>query len=98
MNIYVYEIPQTICIIFIYSFYLFLYRVTASSLHGSLGVTAINKDLNVGQGFGVEVILTFVLVFVIVATTDSNRSDAGMASIAIGLTIALLHLAGVSEL
>jgi glycerol uptake facilitator-like aquaporin len=72
--------------------------VTASSLHDSLGVTAINKDLNVGQGFGVEVILTFVLVFVIVATTDSNRSDAGMASIAIGLTIALLHLAGVSEL
>ena len=72
--------------------------MTASSLHGSLGVTAINKDLNVGQGFGVEVILTFVLVFVIVATTDSNRSDAGMASIAIGLTIALLHLAGVSEL
>ena len=72
--------------------------MTASSLHDSLGVTAINKDLNVGQGFGVEVILTFVLVFVIVATTDSNRSDAGMASIAIGLTIALLHLAGVSEL
>ena len=71
--------------------------MTASSLHDSLGVTAINKDLNVGQGFGVEVILTFVLVFVIVATTDSNRSDAGMASIAIGLTIALLHLAGVSE-
>jgi glycerol uptake facilitator-like aquaporin len=72
--------------------------VTASSLHDSLGVTAINKDLNVGQGFGVEVIFSFVLVFVIVATTDSNRSDAGMASIAIGLTIALLHLAGVSEL
>jgi len=72
--------------------------VTVASLHGSLGVTAINTSLNVGQGFGVEVILTFVLVFVIVATIDSNRIDAGMASIAIGLTIALLHLAGVSEL
>ena len=72
--------------------------MTVSSLHGSLGVTAINTSLTVGQGFGVEVILTFVLVFVIVATIDSNRIDAGMASIAIGLTIALLHLAGVSEL
>ena len=73
----------------------FVFSVTPSTFHGNLGVTSINASLNVGQGFGVEVILTFVLVFVIIATTDSNRIDAGMVSVAIGLTIALLHLAGV---
>lgn len=75
---------------------LILKGVTVSSLHGNLGVTSINPSLTVAQGFGVEAILTFVLLFVIVATIDSERVDAGMASVAIGLTIALLHLAGIT--
>lgn len=75
---------------------LILKGVTPTAYHGNLAVTSISSELNVGQGFGIEVILTFVLVFVIVATTDSNRIDGGMASVAIGLTIALLHLAGIT--
>ncbi|XP_071142861.1 aquaporin AQPAn.G-like isoform X3 [Mytilus edulis] len=75
---------------------LILKGVTVSTYHSNLGVTSINPLLNVGQGFGVEVILTFVLVFVIIATIDSNRTDAGMASVAIGLTVAVCHLAGIT--
>jgi len=41
--------------------------------------------------------MTFVLVFVVLATTDRNRLDCGCGAIAIiaGLTVAGLHLTGV---
>lgn len=60
------------------------------------GVTSLNSTLNVGQGLGVEMILTFVLVSVIIATTDGNRHEYGSKSLAIGLTVATGHFAGVS--
>ena len=44
---------------------------------------------------GIEILMTFVLVFVVLATTDHNRRDGGSISIIAGLTVAGLHLAGV---
>ncbi|CAI9718968.1 aquaporin-like [Octopus vulgaris] len=65
------------------------------SLPGAgLGVTSL-KGINAGQGFAVELFLTFVLVAVIFATTDPNRTHFGNASIAIGLTVTLSHLAAI---
>ncbi|KAL5015283.1 hypothetical protein ScPMuIL_009553 [Solemya velum] len=61
----------------------------------NLGVTSVNPQIDVGQGLAVEIILTFVLVMVIYGTTDPNRTDFGSASLAIGLTVATGHLAGV---
>lgn len=63
---------------------------------GALGVTTVNTNLTLGQGLGVEIILTFVLVFVIVATTEPNRTDFGSVSLKIGFTVAVMHLCGVS--
>jgi len=41
-----------------------------------------------------EVILTFVLVFTVLAATD-NRAPAGFAGVAIGLVLTLIHLVGI---
>ena len=72
-------------------------RLTPDAFHSNLAVTNIHSTLTSGQGLGVEIILTFVLVFVIFGTTDSNRPSFGSPSLLIGLTVTLCHLAGVSS-
>nr|KAG5685870.1 hypothetical protein BaRGS_003070 [Batillaria attramentaria] len=61
----------------------------------NLAVTNVNAELTVGQGVGVEIILTFVLVSVIFGTTDPSRPSFGSPALLIGLTVTVLHLAGV---
>ena len=73
-----------------------VFRLTPDAFHGNLAVTDVNPSLTSGQGLGVEIILTFVLVFVIFGTTDSNRPSFGSPSLLIGLTVTVCHLAGVS--
>ncbi len=46
--------------------------------------------------FGVELLLTFLLVFVIFGTAVSGKSPVGWAGFAIGMTVALDHFIGVS--
>ncbi|KAK7091111.1 hypothetical protein V1264_008840 [Littorina saxatilis] len=70
--------------------------LTPDDFHSNLAVTSVNAQLTTGQGLGVEIILTFVLVFVIFGTTDENRPSFGSPALLIGLTVTLLHLAGVS--
>ncbi|XP_076456846.1 aquaporin-5-like [Babylonia areolata] len=70
--------------------------LTPDTYHSDLAVTSINSALTPGQGLGVEIILTFVLVFVIFGTTDENRPSFGSPALLIGLTVTLLHLCGVS--
>ncbi|XP_048250980.1 aquaporin-4-like isoform X2 [Haliotis rufescens] len=72
--------------------------VTPSAFHGNLAVTNINSALGVtqAQGFGVELLLTFTLVFVIYGTVDANRPNFGSASLAIGLTVAMGHFSAIS--
>uniref|UniRef100_A0A646QFZ0 Aquaporin-2 n=1 Tax=Hemiscolopendra marginata TaxID=943146 RepID=A0A646QFZ0_9MYRI len=61
-----------------------------------VGVTKIHGDLNVGQGLGVELFITFILVLTVYAVTDANRTDIkGSAPLAIGLAIAMCHLFAV---
>nr|AYH91719.1 aquaporin [Pomacea canaliculata] len=61
----------------------------------TLGATMVDKGMTAGQGVGVEIILTFVLVIVIFGTTDPNRPSFGSPSLLIGLTVTLLHLVGI---
>lgn len=44
--------------------------------------------------FGVEIVLTFLLVFVVLAATDRIGTSA-VAGIAIGLTLTVIHLVGI---
>ncbi|MBI4396383.1 MAG: aquaporin Z [Elusimicrobia bacterium] len=49
---------------------------------------------NMGSAFLTEFVLTFVLMFTYLGTTDS-RAFVNMAGIPIGLALALVHLAGI---
>ena len=73
-----------------------LYGVTPSVIHGPLGVTSIHADVAIGQAFGVEFMITFVMVFTVFANLDPKRADMGSRSLAIGLSVALGQIFGVS--
>ena len=45
--------------------------------------------------FGVEFVLTFLLVFVIFGTAVSGKAPAGWAGFAIGMTVAIDHFIGI---
>ena len=50
-------------------------------------------DLSLGQVFGIELVITFVLVMTVFATCDSVRPAlGGSGPLAIGLSIAMCHL------
>jgi len=59
--------------------------------YGSLSMT----HLNVGSAFLVEVILTAVFIFVILAVT-SKAGHPAIVGIAIGLTLTVIHLVGIA--
>ncbi|KAH9508313.1 hypothetical protein Btru_050813 [Bulinus truncatus] len=69
--------------------------LTPELARNGLATTSLGRDVTVAQGFGVELILTFVLVAVIFGTTDPNRASFGSASLLIGLTVTVGHLAGI---
>ena len=53
--------------------------------------------ISMGQAFGTEFFVGFVLVFVVFGTCDGNRKDlSGSGPLAIGLSIAMCHLWAVS--
>jgi aquaporin TIP len=61
----------------------------------NLGAPALAEEISVGAGFVIEMILTFLLVWVIFATAaDPRGSFVSIAGLAIGLTITLGVLMG----
>ena len=62
---------------------------------GEVGVHAISGDIGTGDGFVLEVILTFFLVFAVFATALDKRSNALLAPFAIGTVIALGHFVAI---
>lgn len=60
-----------------------------------LGMTSLNEHLNVGQAFGIEFLITMVLVLVVfgaAADDDNTPNVKGSAPLAIGLSITTCHL------
>lgn len=66
------------------------------AIQGGLGNTGLGSGLTPVQGFGVEFFLGFVLVFVVFGVCDPNKADQkAPASVIIGLTVTLGHLAAI---
>ena len=62
---------------------------------GNLSVTLVHKDLHVSQGYAVELLITFILVFTIFSCVDSRRNDLGGSfPLQIGLAVTIGALFG----
>ena len=57
-----------------------------------LGANGVANAGGAGGAFLVEVIATFLFVFVVLGTTDSKVGAGNLAGLAIGLTLILIHL------
>uniref|UniRef100_T1JBJ7 Aquaporin n=1 Tax=Strigamia maritima TaxID=126957 RepID=T1JBJ7_STRMM len=72
---------------------LLLKAFTPAALRKSLGATMVNAKISSVEAFGVEFLITFVLVFTVFAVCDPLRKDVkGSAPLAIGLSVATCHL------
>lgn len=72
-----------------------LYGVTPAAVQGRLGATVLNRDMGRGQAFGVEFMITFVVVFTYFANLEPKRADMGSRSLSVGLSVTLGHLFAV---
>ena len=64
---------------------------------GSLGTSQLGNHVGVGEGFGIELLITFVLVITVFSAVDGNRTDTGgSVPLTIGIAIAMCHLWAVS--
>jgi len=70
-----------------------LMGITPNELKGTLGLTTLNPTVTVEQGFGVEFLITFLLVLTVFACCDAKRTDLmGSSPLAIGFAVTLCHL------
>lgn len=75
-----------------------MYGLTPSQIHRDLGVTTPAKTfgINEAQAFGIEFILTFMLVFTIFAATDPGKEHRGYEiPLSIGMSVFICHVVGV---
>ncbi|XP_031557629.1 aquaporin AQPAe.a-like [Actinia tenebrosa] len=73
-----------------------LYVLTPSSKHGTLGATVPSVGVSTGQAFGIEFMLTFLLVLTVFACTDPKRQHYGYEiPLAIGFCVTVCHLIGI---
>lgn len=74
-----------------------LLGLTPENQQGMLGVNKLRGNVTDAQGFGVELMITFVVVLTVLASLDEKRTDLhGSAPLTIGLAVALGHLFAVS--
>uniref|UniRef100_A0A8D0C0H6 Aquaporin-5 n=1 Tax=Salvator merianae TaxID=96440 RepID=A0A8D0C0H6_SALMN len=73
-----------------------IYQVTPPEIRGKLAVNGLQNNTPVGQAVAVELILTFLLVLCVFASTDSRRTDdMGSPALSIGLSVTAGHLLGI---
>ena len=76
-----------------------LYGLTPSMMRGGLGVTAPAHNLNDAQAFGIELLLTFVLVLTIFGAIDRGKNHHGYEiPLSIGLCVLTCHMVGVRSI
>jgi len=69
--------------------------IVPDTMEGGLGSHAIGADISVGAALATEMVLTFILVFVIFATAMDPRGPGHLAPFAIGLTIIVAIFVGL---
>ena len=76
---------------------LLLELILVDTVEGGLGAHALNDAAlaSTGAGVLVEIILTFILVFVVFATAMDPRGPGNLAPIAIGFAVLIDHFVGV---
>lgn len=62
---------------------------------GCFAANFVHEGLTAGEAFLSEIILTFFLMMVVCAATDSNKSNQLLVPLAIGLCITVCHLMAV---
>ena len=74
---------------------LLLKAIIPDAMEGGLGSHALGTDISAGTGLMIEIVLTFVLVFVIFATAIDPRGPAHLAPIAIGMAVTVDLFVGI---
>ncbi|CAH3149597.1 unnamed protein product [Porites lobata] len=70
--------------------------ITPEEKRGSLGATVPAPGVTAGQALGIEILLTFLLVFTVCASTDPKRNHYGYeVPLSIGLCVAVCHFIGI---
>ncbi|EDQ84827.1 uncharacterized protein MONBRDRAFT_29850 [Monosiga brevicollis MX1] len=64
-----------------------LYAAVPPAVRGNLGAHTLGPDVSAAQGFLIEVMLTFVLMFVIFANAADPKGNGTLAPLLIGLTV-----------
>lgn len=60
---------------------------------GSNGLAGVNG--NIGAGLIVEILLTFIFVFVILGVTDSKYNHGSFGGVVIGFSLVMVHVLGI---
>ena len=75
------------------------HRATSSGYTGDLGSTVVSRNISVGQGFGVEFLLSFVVVLTYFsAMCPHKRSPGDNPAVVVGLAYLSTTLVGVSQI
>lgn len=64
-------------------------------LQSCFAANFIHSELTVGHAFITEFILTFFLMFVVMAACDSNKSNQTLVPFAIGMAVLCAHMVGL---
>lgn len=71
-------------------------RVTVSGDALSMAVNSVSTNTDVGGAFVMEMVLSFLLMFVVTETAVNPKSNAGVnAPIAIGLSVFMAHIVAI---
>ena len=95
-------LPWLVDIYILYNFHLFNKGIVGSALtyactpelrRESLGATTLTPGLEPEQGFGMELLFTFILVFFVFSITDSKKNTEPYGTtLGIGVVIWVCHV------
>jgi aquaporin Z len=71
-----------------------IFKVAPGMSVEALGQNGFDPALGICGAFGIEVVLTFIFILVIVAVTG-KKGNGSLAGLVIGLTLVLIHLMGI---